>query len=307
MNGILCVGESLIDFIGEGAGKDIKKQPSFVKKAGGAPANVASVIGALGGIAYFYGKVGNDGFGDFLKANMDRFNVNTSGLIRQNQPTTMAFVSLTEDGEREFAFVPGAGFELRFTELPEEIYNNSSCVHFGGAFTFLSEVSIQAHHKFLQRCIRDNKFVCFDPNFRIAFWAGRERQFSERVQSFIEGAQLVKFSVDEAKLISGYDNVEQAVAYFKEQYRATFAMTLGADGSRLFNKHYDLAISAPKVDVVDTTGAGDAFIASLLYNMAFDNGFIALADAEKVQKWAMMANVVAANICKFKGAMGYFE
>lgn len=307
MSGILCVGESLIDFIGEQAGKDIKEQPRFVKKAGGAPANVASVIGALGGIAYFYGKVGNDGFGDFLKANMDRFNVNTTGLIRQDQATTMAFVSLTEDGEREFAFAPGAGFELSFTDLPEDIYAASNCVHFGGAFTFLSEASIAAHQRFLQRCIRDNKFVCFDPNFRTAFWAGRERQFSELVQDFIEGAQLVKFSADEAKLISGYDNLEQAVAYFKEQYPATFAVTLGADGSRLFNAHCDLTIPAPKVEVVDATGAGDAFIASLLYNMAFDDGFTALDDIEKVKKWVTMANVVAANICKFKGAMGYFE
>lgn len=130
-NSVLCIGELLIDFICSDVNVSLVQGNNFVKKAGGAPANVTATISKLGGKALFAGKVGNDPFGIFLKEVLDEVKVDTSMLMfDKNSNTTLAFVSLKSDGERDFIFNRGADKLLRYEELDETKIKASKVIHF---------------------------------------------------------------------------------------------------------------------------------------------------------------------------------
>ena len=106
---IVCIGELLIDFFCTDVDINLMEGTNFQKQAGGAPANVCATIAKLGGTALFCGKVGNDPFGHFLKKTLDDVQVDTSMIVLDDlHPTTLAFVSLQANGERDFVFNRGA-------------------------------------------------------------------------------------------------------------------------------------------------------------------------------------------------------
>ncbi|MCZ2969982.1 fructokinase, partial [Acinetobacter baumannii] len=112
MRNVFCIGELLIDFVCRNTNVSLVNGSDFEKKAGGAPANVAAAITKLGGHATFMGQVGNDPFGEFLEQTLQRAQVDTSMLIKDKQ-TTLAFVSIDQDGERDFTFMRGADGEYQ--------------------------------------------------------------------------------------------------------------------------------------------------------------------------------------------------
>ena len=122
MKKVLCPGEALIDFVSMNAGKSLKATNGFIKKAGGAPANVAAAISKLGCEAYFCGSVGNDAFGEFLEDTLIANNINTELMFKLNDHnTTFAFVSLMKDGERDFEFARDADGYLPFEYIEKEL------------------------------------------------------------------------------------------------------------------------------------------------------------------------------------------
>ncbi len=136
---ILCVGEALIDMICTDIGKSLTEGQYFLKKAGGAPANVAAAIAALGGDVELAAKVGADSFGTHLIEVMHSFGVGTLWMLKdENYFTTMAFVSLMENGERDFYFNRGADGQLNRQEIEGMDLQSLSIVHFGSATAFLS-------------------------------------------------------------------------------------------------------------------------------------------------------------------------
>lgn len=103
----ICLGELLIDFVSTLNGVTLRDAPGFEKAPGGAPANVAVGLSKLGIETYFIGKIGKDAFGDFLRMTLDKYGVKTNYLTTTTKAkTTLAFVSLTEEGERDFVFLP---------------------------------------------------------------------------------------------------------------------------------------------------------------------------------------------------------
>lgn len=135
---ILCIGEALIDMICTDKGRALSDGDHFLKKAGGAPTNVAAAIAALGGEADLAAKVGIDPFGKHLIDVMEAFKVNTRWVWRDTQSfTTFAFVSLMENGERDFYFNRGADSQLSKTEVAGIPLHEYSIVHFGSATAFL--------------------------------------------------------------------------------------------------------------------------------------------------------------------------
>ena len=126
---VLCIGELLIDFYCTDIGIDLVGGRHFEKQAGGAPANVCATVAKLGGYAMFSGKVGNDPFGHFLRKTLQDAQVDTSMLLLdQKHPTTLAFVSLQENGERDFVFHRGADALLTRAEL-DQAKVNLSLIH----------------------------------------------------------------------------------------------------------------------------------------------------------------------------------
>ncbi len=308
MNKVLCVGEMLIDFIGADSRYNLSHQESFMMKPGGAPANVACAIGALGGDSLFFGAVGNDGFGDFLEHKLKHFKVDTINLVRSEKPTTLAFVSVDQSGARDFVFVRGADADLHLAELDEKSYNASGIIHFGAATGFLDGHLNRTYLQLLINALADGKCVVFDPNYRSAFWAKDKDAFIQRVMPFIEKAHLIKMSDEEACLISGLTDLEMAKVFFKSRFDGTFAITLGDKGVDVFNKVWSVHVPAAKVSVKDTTGAGDAFIGALLYSLSYSQSPLeTLSDQSIMKSFATVANDVAGSVCTEFGALTALE
>ena len=227
MKNVLCIGELLIDMIGDAPTGSLSSQTTFIKKTGGAPANVACVIGALGGKCSFFGAVGKDGFGDYLEQTLKSFSVDCSQLKRSNKSTTLAFVAIDEHGDRDFVFARGADADVSFEDLQWSIRSQAPIVHFGSATGFLDGHLETTYLQLLERSYVEDKFVSFDPNYRTAFWEENIELFRDKVHVFMEKSDFIKLSDEEALLITNTASLEKAKSILSEKYDGTFAITLG--------------------------------------------------------------------------------
>ncbi|MBM7561682.1 carbohydrate kinase family protein [Fusibacter tunisiensis] len=301
MKSIVCIGELLIDFIGSSAGKKIANQTSFMMKPGGAPGNVACTIGALGGDCSLLSSVGNDGFGEFLRNTVESYCVDTTLMQRSHKATTLAFVSVEDNGDRDFNFIRGADADL---ELNEKDLGTYDIFHFGAATAFLEGALNKTYHQVLDMAERQSKFIVFDPNYRSAFWTENQNKFVKVIEPFMKSAHLIKLSDEEALIVTGENTLERAIESLKQKYKGLFAITLGGEGARLFNRTYDLHVPTKKVAVVDTTGAGDAFIGSMIYELSkLESIFEMIHNPDKIREIAIKANEIAADVCTAYGAL----
>lgn len=263
MKNIFCIGEMLIDFVAEKQGNDLSMATIFTKKAGGAPANVACAISKLGGKSTFVGSVGNDPFGSFLVSVLQEQGVDISLVKRSETFTTLAFVSLAENGERDFVFSRGADRELQYeSTLKNEFPDNM--VHFGAATALLGGPLEDAYARYFFDALTQKAFISFDPNFRIDLWKGKEALFIKKCMPFVEKSHLCKFSLEEAQLLSGEDKLDKACQVLHEAGAQLITVTLGSEGTYISTPKYKQTVPSIKVKPLDTTGAGDAFIGCLL-------------------------------------------
>jgi len=267
MRNVFCIGELLIDFIAEKQGSDLSKATEFTKKAGGAPANVACAISKLGGESAFVGCVGEDPFGSFLLNTLTESGVDISFAQRSKTFTTLAFVSIASDGERDFVFSRGADRELTYhPELSAQF--NGNIVHFGAATALLGGPLEETYALYLQDAAKNNVFISYDPNFRGDLWKGSEAIFIKKCRPYIAKAHLCKFSLEEAQLLSGKQTLEEACEILHALGTKIITVTLGEKGTYLSTPTLKKIIPTIKVSPVDTTGAGDAFIGCLLKILA---------------------------------------
>ncbi|MCK5442979.1 MAG: carbohydrate kinase [Maribacter sp.] len=294
MKKVYCIGELLIDFVAEKQGNDLSKADVFTKKAGGAPANVACAIAKLGGLSKFIGCVGNDQFGSFLLNVLEDNHVDISLAQRSKTFTTIAFVSIAEDGERDFVFSRGADKELKYDST---IKNNfkENIIHFGAATALLGGDMEAAYSRYFFDALTQNAFISFDPNFRGDLWKDNEEVFIKKCMPFVQKAHLCKFSLEEAQLLSGKTNLEECCAVLHEVGTKVIAITLGGDGTLLSTEKSKQTISSIKVVPVDTTGAGDAFIGCLLYQIStIHNPMEILENTDLLAEMVKKANMAGA-------------
>ncbi|WP_298792422.1 carbohydrate kinase family protein [uncultured Allomuricauda sp.] len=267
MKKVFCVGELLIDFVAEKQGNDLSKAITFTKKAGGAPANVACAISKLGGKSFFIGSVGNDPFGNFLLNVLKDQRVDISMAQTFETFTTLAFVSLAEDGERDFVFSRGADKELTYDPALRKNFHGN-LMHLGAATALLGGSLEMTYGKYLFDALTKEMFISFDPNFRQDLWKDNEQKFIKKCMPFIEKSHLCKFSLEEAQILSGKEDVYQACNVLHDVGARIIAVTLGKEGTLLSIGANQTMIPSIPVKPVDTTGAGDAFIGCLLYQIA---------------------------------------
>ncbi|NND15033.1 MAG: carbohydrate kinase [Eudoraea sp.] len=294
MKQVFCIGELLIDFVAENQGSDLSKAREFTKKAGGAPANVACAVAKLGGHSNFIGCVGDDAFGNFLLGVLNEHQVNTALAQRSDLFTTLAFVSIAEDGERDFVFSRGADRELSYNERVSALFENQ-VVHFGAATSFLGGPLEKTYERYLKDAIAADAFISFDPNYRPDLWRGKEEAFIQKCLPYVSVADICKCSLEEALLLSGESELEKAVAYLHEQGAKLITITLGADGTFVSTAKEQFIVTSIPVKAVDTTGAGDAFIGCLLYQFANEQDPKAsLEDRDKLNNLVALANKAGA-------------
>ena len=263
MKEVFCIGELLIDFVAEKQGSNLSLANEFTKKAGGAPANVACAIAKLGGKSSFIGCVGNDPFGTFLLKVLENEGVDISLAQRSEIFTTLAFVSIDENGERDFVFSRGADKELKYRPDIKNKFNKN-IIHFGAATALLGGSLEEAYGRYLIDAFTQNAFISFDPNYRGDLWKNKTDVFIKKCMPFIEKSSLCKFSLEEAKLISGKEDIMKACDFFHERGTQIITITLGSEGTFVSSHGQSEIIPSVTVKPVDTTGAGDAFIGCLL-------------------------------------------
>ena len=187
MKKVLCIGEALIDMICTDKGSTLSAGEHFLKKTGGAPTNVAAAVAALGGSVSLVAKVGRDPFGDQLIQVMQEFGVDTRYMFRDDfHFTTLAFVSLMENGERDFVFSRGADGFLTTDELQTVPMQEVHTVHFGSATAFLPGPLQEAYKALLHQSINSGKFISFDPNYRHLLYKDCQPSFIEQSWYFLE-------------------------------------------------------------------------------------------------------------------------
>lgn len=297
---IICVGEMLIDFISTDIGSSLLNSVNFIKKAGGAPANVAAVASRLGSKSYFLGKVGNDSFGKFLKGSLEYHKVDSKMLLTDKDlPTTLAFVSLEKNGERDFSFVEGADRNLKIEEVNMDFIDSASILHFGSATALLGK-ELKKTYKYLYNHAREQrKFISFDPNYRSAFWSENKETFIKESLDFIKYSNFLKLSEEELELISQEKKLEEGVKRLHQEGAKIIAVTLGKKGTFISYKENKEIIESIKVEAIDTTGAGDAFVGAFLHYFSKEKN----VDFNIIKNCVSKANRVAAMICTKMGAM----
>ena len=294
MRKVFCVGELLIDFVAEKQGNDLSKATEFTKKAGGAPANVACAISKLGGKGIFIGCVGEDPFGEFLINTLKTEGVDITLAQRSKIFTTLAFVSLAEDGERDFVFSRGADKELVYDpSLRKNFHGN--LLHLGAATALLGGSLEKAYGKYLFDGLTKEMFISFDPNFRGDLWKDNEAQFIKKCMPFVEKSHLCKFSLEEAQLLSGKQDLNEACDFLHEVGTKIITITLGKEGTLVSANNQKQIVPSIKVEPVDTTGAGDAFIGCLLQQIADSGNFNkVMEDFDLLVKMVQIANKAGA-------------
>jgi len=309
MGKILCIGEALIDMICTDKGKPLSEGENFLKKAGGAPTNVAAAIAALGGDVELAAKVGGDPFGDHLIDVMESFGVSTRWMIHdESHFTTFAFVSLMENGERDFYFNRGADGELTRDEVDAINLKEFSIIHFGSATAFLNGPLQIAYLSLLQKSLVHDIFISFDPNYRSLLFQHNKQSFIDQSWNYLDSCHFFKVSDEEAMMLTNRSTVTDAANDFLQRTTATFAITIGKEGTLLGLRGETQTIPSIQIKPVDTTGAGDAFTGAVLYQVSDKTlDEIKAMNAEQWSKIILNANKAGARTCEYMGAMEAFK
>lgn len=249
----ITVGEMVIDFLpGSEPG-------SYIRNAGGAPANVAIAAARNGLNAGMYCKVGNDDFGKFLIKTLEENKVTPlSPELCDEATTTMAFVSLTEDNERSFTFARKAGADMMLDKAEIKDEDLKDCkILLAGSCSMSAGKAVEATEYAMKRAHELGALVGYDINYRNLMWHDDKQACADKVKEILPYVDLLKISDEEVDMVGGHDNV---LALMKEYDIAVVILTLGKDGAECFFNGDSFVTPGYKADyVADTTGAGDAF------------------------------------------------
>lgn len=284
MKRVISLGEILVDMISED-GIQYEFHP------GGASANVAVGVAKLGGNALFLGGLSQDSFGVKLKNYIEQNKVDTS-YVKYSGKTTLAFVSLDEHKERSFEFYEGnhASYHLKKEELG---LTKDDLVHFGSAMALLGGKLKKSYFRLLEEALENKSFISFDPNVReVLLKESKLKQYHKDCWYFMKRANLIKLSEEELYFFTHTTILEEAILVLTKKVNTDVLITLGSKGTLVLPKVE--IIKSKSITQIDSTGAGDAFMAGVLTSLSDGNSLI---DA------ITYGNAVGALTCTKKGAM----
>lgn len=299
---VAALGELLIDFTENG----ISSQGNALLEVnpGGAPCNVLAMLGKLGKKTAFIGKVGQDQFGDMLRATIESVGIDAEGLISDKEVhTTLAFVHTYPDGDRDFAFYrhPGADMMLRKEEILADKIRNSKIFHFG-TLSFTHEGVREATEYAIQCAKEAGTLISFDPNLREPLWDDLE-DARKAIEYGMKCCDILKISDNEVEFMTGTTDYDRGAVLLQEKYQIPFVcVTLGKEGSMAYYKGRKV-VAAPflQENTIETTGAGDTFTGCML-NTVLEKGLDNLCE-EDISKMLQFANAGASLITTRCGAL----
>ena len=255
---VVALGELLIDFAT--VSTDADGYPTMAAHPGGAPANFLAALTKYGFGTALLGKVGTDTFGKLLLGTMAAAGIETRGLVQTDDVfTTLAFVTFDESGDREFAFSrkPGADTCITYEEIDLSLIDEAKVFHFG-TLSLTDEPARSATQKAVAYAKSKGKLITYDPNLRKPLWKDLETA-KEQLLWGLQHADVVKISDEEVEFLFGCTPEEGADKLLNEFGVSLAMVTLGPNGAYLKNKNGSIYVKCPKVNPIDTTGAGDIF------------------------------------------------
>ena len=299
---VTALGELLIDFTENGM--SAQGNPLYEANPGGAPCNVLAMLNRAGRKTAFIGKVGQDIFGNRLKAVLDEVGIDTSNLVSDaDVRTTLAFVETFADGDRDFSFYrnPGADMMLGEEELHLELLADTRLFHFG-TLSMTHEKVRRATKKAVAAAKENGALISFDPNLRPPLWKSLEEAKEQAAYGFSQ-CDILKISDNEIQWFTGEEDFDAGIRRLRSQYDIPLILlSMGREGSRAYYK--DLRVEAApflQEATVETTGAGDTFGACCLH-FVLEYGLDHL-DEGKLAGMLRFANAAASIITTRKGAL----
>ena len=264
---VVALGELLIDFATQSVDSD--GYPTMAAHPGGAPANFLAALTKFGTSTALIGKVGSDTFGKLLLGTLQKAGIETRGMVVTDDVfTTLAFVTFDDQGDREFAFSrkPGADTCLSFEEIDLSLIDEAKVFHFG-TLSLTDEPARSATYQAVAYAKEKGKLITYDPNLRKPLWADLEEAKRQLLWG-LRHADVVKISDEEVEFLFGL-GVEAGAQHILENFGVKLVfVTCGADGCFFQNalaKGHVPSLSGIKV--IDTTGAGDIFGGSAVYQL----------------------------------------
>ncbi|MBS1577106.1 MAG: carbohydrate kinase, partial [Bacteroidetes bacterium] len=207
-----------------------------------------------------------------------------------------------------FYFNRGADGQLNRQEVESIHLEEFSIIHFGSATGFLPGPLQVAYQALLQKALLNNIFISFDPNYRHLLFKNNTQAFIDQSWNFLEFCHFFKVSDEEALLITGKGTLNDAVDFLLKKTKAVFAITLGKEGTLLGINNKTAVIPSIKVNPVDTTGAGDAFVGAVLHQLSgYDFEKIKSLSEDYWKQIILNANKAGARTCEYLGAMEAFK
>lgn len=299
---VTTFGEILIDFTWQGVNES--GQVLFAQIPGGAPANVAVAARKLGAHTAFIGKAGKDMHGEFLRSVLEKEKVETKGmLLDENYFTTLAFVNVSENGERSFSFArkPGADTMIEKEEVNIDILDNTKVFHVGSlSMTHqpARETTLYAVHRAKEK----GSIISYDPNYRSSLWKDAETA-KRQMRSLIPYVDIMKISDEETELLTGKEKPEEAAKILFQKGVQIAVVTLGEAGAYLYCKEGGIQVPGFASKVADTNGAGDSFWGGFLYCISKSEKSLEQLTMDELKKFVRFGNAVASLCVEKKGAI----
>ncbi|MCG1010145.1 carbohydrate kinase [Salinicoccus sp. ID82-1] len=305
MKRLYTIGEALIDFIPAEKGKKLKDINAFEPQVGGAPANVAAAHAILGGESYLLTQLGTDAFGDRIIELLESKGVHTDYITRTGKANTgLAFVSLDETGNRDFSFYRNPSADLLYdgSAVKDIDFHKEDLLHFCSVDLVESTMK-ETHRTVIGKMKEAGGTVVFDPNIRLPLWEDKDA-CRAAVREFMKYADIIKISDEELEFITGIKNESDALsALFTDDVEAVI-YTKGPAGSEIIYREGGYCEHPGfEVDTIDTTGAGDAFIGAVLYQLSSYTKPAIDALKENGPEILRLANAVGALSTTRKGAI----
>ena len=304
---VVCVGEALVDFLPERAGRRVADVERWTRCTGGSPANVAVGLARLGARSALVGCVGRDEFGDYLRGSLASEGVDVSHLRQTDEGKTgLVFVSLTESGDRSFSFYRHRAAELFLGERDVDVpFVQSARAMHCGTNSLLWPDAQRAVFRMVEAMRGAGRIVCCDPNLRLHLWKDPS-ELRAVIARILPQCTVVKLSEEEIPFVTGTEDFREALHRLHGLGVPLPIVTRAEKGAAFLWEGRVETVDAPPVKVVDTTGAGDGFTASILFGLTHlyaDDAAVRAAQVEDLRALAQFACGVGSRVTEGMGAV----